>query len=32
MRTQQPLPAFNLGILMTAAVLVGSVLLAIAFI
>ena len=32
MRTQQPLPAFNLGILMTLAVVVGAVLLSIAFV
>ncbi|MEP9363909.1 DUF202 domain-containing protein [Nocardioides sp. CN2-186] len=32
MRTHQPLPAFNLGILTTGAVLVGAVLLALAFI
>jgi putative membrane protein len=32
MRTGQPLPAFNLGILMTGAVVVGAVLLALAFI
>ena len=32
MRTRQPLPAFNLGFLMTGAVVVGAVLLALAFI
>lgn len=32
MRTQQPLPAFNLGIVMTLAVVVGAVLLSIAFV
>ena len=32
MRTHQPLPAFNLGFLMTGALVLGAVLLAIAFI
>ena len=32
MRTGQPLPAFNLGFLLTGAVVLGAVLLALAFI